>query len=90
MVDTIGNQETHVLLCSHEADAEGFEKATWAMQVPGGCVVEMEIRREGKNGDYAFASSAVFVPHVKIGNCINGGHRLISTADSWSPAHHQQ
>lgn len=71
-----GNGDMFQLLCKASSKAEGWMKSTKAMQVHGGCLVQVTTQQRNPDGSYAIAEALQFVPGVKIvtvnGNKSNG------------------
>lgn len=51
-------------------------KSAKAMQVPGGCVVQVTTQQKNLDGSYAVAEALTFVPAVRIVPDDNGGRKL--------------
>lgn len=71
-INVVGNGDTFRLLCKASSQKEGWMKSTKAMEVPGGCVVQVTTQ-QGDN----IAEALAFVPGVKITDDENGGRKLI-------------
>lgn len=54
------------LLSKASSKAEGWMKSTKAMQVKGGCVIQVTTQQRNPNGSYAIAEALTFVPNVVI------------------------
>ena len=54
------------LLSKASSQREGWMKSTKAMQVPGGCVVQVTTQQRNPDGSYALAEAITFVPGVII------------------------
>ena len=54
------------LLSKASSQNEGWMKSTKAMEVPGGCVVQVTTQQRGKDGSYAVAEALTFVPSVRV------------------------
>lgn len=75
---TVGNVDMFQLLCKASSLREGWMKSTKAMQVPGGCVVQVTTQQRNPDGSYAVAEALTFVPGVRIApDEINNGHKLV-------------
>jgi hypothetical protein len=72
-VQIIGNGETFRLLCKASSKSQGWMKSCKAMEVPGGCVVQVTTQ-QGDN----VAEALTFVPGVKIADDVNGGRKLVA------------
>lgn len=77
-VKIVGNPDMFRLLCKASSQAEGWMKSTKAMQVPGGCVVQVTTQQRNADGSYSVAEALTFVPHVKIADDENNGRKLVS------------
>jgi hypothetical protein len=72
-VKVVGNGDMFRLLCKASSKAEGWMKSCKAMQVPGGCVVQVTTQ-QGDN----VAEALCFVPGVVIEDDVNSGRKLVS------------
>lgn len=72
-IKVVGNGDTFRLLCKASSKEQGWMKSCKAMEVPGGCVVQVTTQ-QGDN----VAEALVFVPGVKVEDDINGGRKLVS------------
>lgn len=72
-VQIIGNGETFRLLCKASSKSQGWMKSCKAMEVPGGCVVQVTTQ-QGDN----VAEALTFVPGVKMADDVNGGRKLVA------------
>lgn len=77
----VGNGDMFRLLCKASSKAEGWMKSTKAMEVPGGCVVQVTTQQRNPDGSYAVAEALTFVSAVKIVDDVNGGRKLVQTWD---------
>lgn len=73
-----GNGNTFKLLCKASSQREGWMKSTKAMEVPGGCVVQVTTQQKNPDGSYAVAEALAYVPGVKIADDEHGGRTLTS------------
>jgi hypothetical protein len=71
-IKVVGNGDTFALLCKASSKEQGWMKSAKAMQVPGGCVVQVTTQ-QGSN----VAEALCFVPGVVIAEDINGGRKLV-------------
>lgn len=71
-VIVVGNTDLMQLLCKASSKSQGWMKSCKAMQVTGGCVVQVTTQQNGN-----VAEAVTFVPGVKIVGDINGGRKLI-------------
>jgi len=65
-VKIFGNPDKLVLL--FKAEGSNWSKSTKAMQVPGGCILQVSTERKGANNTWAVAEALTFIP----GAVING------------------
>lgn len=72
-IKVVGNGDTFRLLCKASSKDQGWMKSCKAMEVPGGCVVQVTTQ-QGDN----VAEALTFVPGVKIEDDINGGRKLVA------------
>lgn len=72
-IKVVGNGDTFQLLCKASSKEQGWMKSCKAMQVPGGCVVQVTTQQ----GDHV-AEALTFVPCVKIVDDENGGRKLVA------------
>jgi len=77
-VKVTGNGDTFRLLCKASSKEEGWMKSAKAMQVPGGCVVQVTTQQRNPDGSYAVAEALTFVPGVKIVDDENNGRKLVA------------
>lgn len=54
------------LLSKASSVNEGWMKSTKAMQVSGGCVVQVTTQQQNPDGSYAVAEALTFVPGARI------------------------
>lgn len=73
----VGDGDLFQLLCKASSQDEGWMKSTKAMDVPGGCVVQVTTQQRNEDGSYALADAITFVPGVRVGEDKNGGRKLI-------------
>ena len=76
-IEVVGNGDTFQLLCKASSQAEGWMKSTKAMQVTGGCVVQVTTQQRNEDGTYAVAEALTYVPGVQITSDENGGRKLV-------------
>lgn len=79
----VGNGDTFRLLCKASSQNEGWMKSSKAMEVPGGCVVQVTTQQRNPDGSYAIAEALTFVPGVKIADDEAGGRKLVPLGPSW-------
>ena len=72
-VQVIGNGNLFQLLSKASSKEQGWMKSCKAMEVPGGCVVQVTTQ-QGSN----VAEALTYVPGVKVGPDENGGRKLVS------------
>ena len=76
-IKVVGNGDMFKLLCKASSQKEGWMKSTKAMEVPGGCVVQVTTQQKNPDGSYAVAEALTYVPGVKITDDNNNGRKLI-------------
>lgn len=76
-IQVVGNGDMFRLLCKASSQAEGWMKSAKAMQVPGGCVVQVTTQQRNPDGSYAVAEALTFVPGVSIADDENNGRKLV-------------
>lgn len=74
----VGNGDMFQLLCKAYSKAEGWMKSTKAMEVPGGCVVQVTTQQENPDGSYMVAEALTYVPGVMIAADENNGRKLVA------------
>lgn len=72
-IQVVGNGDTFKLLCKASSKSQGWMKSCKAMEVPGGCVVQVTTQQSDN-----VAEALTFVPGVKIADDVNGGRKLIA------------
>lgn len=77
-IKVVGNGDMFRLLCKASSQNEGWMKSTKAMEVPGGCVVQVTTQQKNKDGSYAIAEALTFVPNVVIADDENNGRKLVA------------
>jgi hypothetical protein len=78
-IKVYGDGDMFQLLCKASSEKEGWMKSTKAMEVEGGCVVQVTTQQRNPDGSYAVAEALVFVPGVQIvEDPLRGGQRLYS------------
>lgn len=77
-VKAVGNGNLFALLSKASSEAQGWMKSSKAMEVPGGCVVQVTTQQRNPDGSYAVAEALTFVPGVKIADDVNGGCKLVA------------
>lgn len=76
-IAVVGNGDTFQLLCKASSQTEGWMKSTKAMEIPGGCIVQVTTQQRNPDGSYSVAEALTFVPGVYIRNDINSGRKLV-------------
>jgi len=76
-IKIVGNGDTFKILCKASSETEGWMKSTKAMEVVGGCLVQVTTQQRNPDGSYALAEALTFVPGVRLIEDINGGRKLI-------------
>lgn len=77
-IKVVGNGDMFQLLCKASSQNEGWMKSTKAMEVPGGCVVQVTTQQKNADGSYAIAEALTYVPGVKIISDNNDGRQLVA------------
>ncbi|GMR15857.1 MAG: hypothetical protein BMS9Abin31_0151 [Gammaproteobacteria bacterium] len=54
------------LLSKASSEKQGWMKSSKAMEVPGGCVVQVTTQQRNPDGSYSVAEALTFVPGVAI------------------------
>lgn len=72
-VQVFGDGDAWQLLCKASSTAEGWMKSTKAMQVPGGCIVQVTTQQKNPDGSYALAEAVTFVPGVMVETHVQAG-----------------
>jgi len=80
-IKVVGNGDMFRLLCKASSEAEGWMKSTKAMQVAGGCVVQVTTQQRNPDGSYAVAEALTYVPGVMLSYDENNGRRLVAQSD---------
>jgi hypothetical protein len=75
-IKVVGNGDSWKLLCKASSQEEGWMKSTKAMEVPGGCLVQVTTQQRNPDGSYVVAEAVCFVPGVTVVNDENNGRRL--------------
>lgn len=76
-IKVVGNGDAFQLLCKASSQAEGWMKSTKAMQVAGGCLVQVSTQQRNPDGSYAVAEALTFVPGVYVAPDDNNGRKLV-------------
>ena len=76
-IKVVGNGDMFRLLCKASSEKEGWMKSTKAMQVVGGCVVQVTTQQKNIDGTYSVAEALTYVPGVKIDDDENNGRKLV-------------
>ncbi len=76
-IKIVGNGDLFRLLCKASSEAEGWMKSTKAMEVVGGCVVQVTTQQRNMDGSYSVAEALTYVPGVRITDDENGGRKLV-------------
>ncbi len=67
-LSVVGDGDRFRLLFKASSQEEGWMKSTKAMEVPGGCVVQVTTQQRNPDGSYAVAEALTFVPGARIAN----------------------
>ena len=76
-IKVVGNGDMFRLLCKASSQNEGWMKSTKAMEVVGGCVVQVTTQQKNIDGTYSVAEAVAYVPGVKIADDENNGRKLV-------------
>ncbi|AIM40770.1 hypothetical protein PR08_gp13 [Idiomarinaceae phage Phi1M2-2] len=76
-IKVVGNGDMFKLLCKASSENEGWMKSTKAMQINGGCLVQVTTQQRNPDGSYAVAEALSFVPNATIEEDENGGRKLV-------------
>lgn len=71
-ITVVGNGDMFLLLCKASSKSQGWMKSCKAMEVPGGCVVQVTTQ-QGDN----VAEALTFVPGAIVVDDVNGGRKLV-------------
>jgi hypothetical protein len=67
------------LLGKASSQSQGWMKSCKAMQVPGGCCVQVTTQQRNPDGSYAVAEAVTFVPGVRVEeDPIYAGRKLVA------------
>lgn len=72
-VQVFGDGDAWQLICKASSQSEGWMKSTKAMEVPGGCVIQVTTQQRNNDGSYALAEAVTFVPGVAIETFVQSG-----------------
>ncbi|WP_298585309.1 hypothetical protein [uncultured Kocuria sp.] len=73
-LETHGNPDQFHLL--FKAQSSSWIKSTKAMNVPGGCLVQMSTDRKQKNGSWVSAETSTFLPNAHVVPDENGNFTI--------------
>lgn len=76
-IKVVGNGDMFQLLCKASSKNEGWMKSTKAMEVEGGCVVQVTTQQQNIDCTYSVAEALTYVPGVKIADDKNNGRKLV-------------
>lgn len=76
-IRVVGNGDMFQLLCKASSENEGWMKSTKAMEVVGGCVVQVTTQQRNIDLTYSLAEALTYVPGVRISPDTNGGRCLV-------------
>ena len=66
-LQVFGDGDLFKLISKASSEAEGWMKATKAMDIPGvGCLVQVTTQQRNPDGSYALAEALTFVPGVEV------------------------
>lgn len=77
-IRVVGNGDAFRLLFKACSQEEGWMKSTKAMEIPGGCLVQVTTQQRNPDGSYAVAEALAWVPGVKITDDENSGRKLVA------------
>ena len=77
-IKVVGDGNLFQLLSKASSETEGWMKSTKAMEVPGGCVVQVTTQQRNVDLTYSVAEAITFVPGVQIAVDQNGGRKLVA------------
>ena len=77
-INIVGNGDLFQPLAKASSEMEGWMKSTKAMEVEGGCVVQVTTQQCNPDGTYAVAEALTFVPGVVVVDDVNNGRKLIA------------
>lgn len=78
-IQVVGDGDLFRLLSKASSESEGWMKSTKAMEVSGGCLVQVTTQQRNPDGSYAVAEALSFVPSVKIADDENNGRKLVAS-----------
>ena len=61
-----GDGDAWQLICKASSEKEGWMKSTKAMDLDGGCLVQVTTQQRNPDGSYAIAEAVTFVPDVAV------------------------
>jgi len=61
-----GDGDKWQLICKASSLSEGWMKSTKAMEVPGGCFVQVTTQQKNPDGSYAIAEAIAFAPGIRV------------------------
>lgn len=76
-LQVFGDPDLFKLLSKASSQSEGWMKSTKAMEVPGGCVIQVTTQQKDSRGSYAVAEALTFVPGVRISET-KAGRKLVA------------
>ena len=65
-LNIVGNGDMFQLLCKASSEVEGWMKSTKAMEVSGGCLVQVTTQQRNPDNSYTVAEALTYVPGVMI------------------------
>ena len=77
-IKVVGNGDMFLLLCKASSQNEGWMKSSKAMEVAGGCIVQVTTQQKNIDGTYSIAEAIAFCPGVKIADDVNNGRKLVA------------
>jgi len=73
----IFGEDLFVLLAKASSKEQGWMKSTKAMQIKGGCVVQVTTQQRNPDESYVVAEAVTFVPGVKIVSSVDKDGKII-------------
>lgn len=72
-----GDGDMFKLLCKASSQEEGWMKSTKAMEVEGGCVVQVTTHQRNHDGTNSVAEALTYVPGVYISKTVDDQGKVI-------------
>lgn len=71
-IEIFGDGDIWQLICKASSQSEGWMKSTKAMDIGGGCLVQVTTQQRNLDGSYALAEALTWVPGAYIKTADNG------------------